>query len=125
FFIRLSRARIIAAISCRDHIGGNGILLTRSPPIPPSMTIGRKWKSPFLSHQIYFYHYQPQAGSTVFGRYMDISYNAEFQPQILYQYEWVNPYPEKTIKLIKFANPHKFDFDTRIFAVSGRLPLKE
>jgi hypothetical protein len=78
-----------------------------------------------LSHQIYFYHYQPQAGSTVFGRYMDISYNAEFQPQILYQYEWVNPYPEKTIKLIKFANPHKFDFDTRIFAVSGRLPLKE
>lgn len=75
-----------------------------------------------LSHQIYFYNHQPQAGSTVFGRYMDITYNQEFQPQILYQYEWVNPHPEKEIKLIKLANPHQFDFDTRVFAISGRLP---
>ena len=37
----------------------------------------------------------------------------------LYQYEWVNPYPEKSIKSIKLTQTI-VDFDLLVFAISGR-----
>ncbi len=75
-----------------------------------------------INMQIYYFNHQPQAGGTVFGRCMDITYDSEFKPQILYQYEWVNPHPDNEIASITFGHPHKLDFQTYVVAVTGRRP---
>jgi hypothetical protein len=37
----------------------------------------------------------------------------------LYQYEWVNPYPKKSIKSVELTQTI-VDFDLLVFAISGR-----
>ncbi|NLF93388.1 MAG: hypothetical protein GX564_05825, partial [Oligosphaeraceae bacterium] len=59
-----------------------------------------------LNLHCYWYDWQPQAGSTVFGRYLEILYDQDSKPHFLYQYEWVNPHPQKTIRSIRLTNPH-------------------
>ena len=38
----------------------------------------------------------------------------------LYQYEWINPYPDKKINSIKFIPCSDFDFELQLFAVTLR-----
>lgn len=73
-----------------------------------------------LNLHCYWYDWQPQAGSTVFGRYMEILYDQDKKPHFLYQYEWINPHPQKTIRSIRLTNPYS-DFQGYLCALSGRL----
>jgi hypothetical protein len=73
-----------------------------------------------LSHEIYFENWQPQAGGTVFCRGMEIGYDADRLPHFAYQWEWVNPHPEKEIAEIRISIPNKWDFIHRLLALSVR-----
>ena len=73
-----------------------------------------------LSHEIYFEDWQPQAGGAVFCRGMKIGYDTDRQPHFAYQWEWVNPHPEKEISEIRVSIPNKWDFTHRLLALSVR-----
>jgi len=73
-----------------------------------------------LNHEIYFENWQPQAGGTVFCRGMEIGYDADRLPHFAYQWEWVNPHPEKEIAEIRIAIPNQWDFTHRLLALSVR-----
>ncbi|MDD2707867.1 MAG: glycoside hydrolase family 20 zincin-like fold domain-containing protein [Verrucomicrobiae bacterium] len=46
----------------------------------------------------------------------DINGNYKF----LYQWEWINPHPEKRITRVSYAHDGHFDFEVLLFAISGR-----
>ncbi len=73
-----------------------------------------------LNHEIYFENWQPQAGGNVFCRGMKIGYNTDRRPHFAYQWEWVNPHPEKEIAEIRIAIPNQWDFTHRLLAISVR-----
>ena len=73
-----------------------------------------------LNQEIYFEDWQPQAGSTVFGRGMKICYDADRKPHFAYQWEWVNPHPEKEIAEVRVSIPNQWDFTHRLLALSLR-----
>ncbi len=73
-----------------------------------------------LSQEIYFEDWQPQAGSAVFCRGMKIGYDADRRPHFAYQWEWVNPHPEKDVEEIRISIPNQWDFTHRLLALSLR-----
>lgn len=73
-----------------------------------------------LNHEIYFEDWQPQAGSTVFCRGMKVGYDGNLLPHFAYQWEWINPYPEKEIAEVRISIPNKWDFTHRLLALSVR-----
>lgn len=73
-----------------------------------------------LGAHIYWFGYQPKAGSNTFTRYMEILYDNAKRPVFLYQYEWVNPHPEKEIAQIILSHDNPLPFKTLVFAVSVR-----
>jgi len=54
------------------------------------------------------------------NRYVKVLHDANYDPVHLYQYEWVNPHPMKTIEAVSVGHPHGFDVSLIVFAVSGR-----
>ena len=82
---------------------------------------GTKAVSPVrLNQEIYFENWQPQAGSTVFCRGMKIGYDADRQPHFAYQWELVNPHPDKEIAEVRISIPNQWDFTHRLLALSLR-----
>ena len=73
-----------------------------------------------LNQEIYFEGWQPQAGGNVFCRGMKIGYDTDRRPHFAYQWEWVNPHPEKEIAEIRIAIPNQWDFTHRLLAISVR-----
>jgi len=74
-----------------------------------------------INQEIYFEDWQPQAGGTVFCRGMKIGYDADRLPHFAYQWELVNPHPEKEIAEIRIAIPNnKWDFTHRLLALTLR-----
>ena len=73
-----------------------------------------------MSQEIYFEDWQPQAGSAVFCRGMKIGYDAARRPHFAYQWEWVNPHPEKEIADVRISIPNQWDFIHRLLAISVR-----
>ena len=73
-----------------------------------------------LSQEIYFENWQPQAGSTVFCRGLKVGYDADRLPHFAYQWEWVNPHPDKEIAEVRVSIPNKWDFIHRLLAISAR-----
>ena len=73
-----------------------------------------------VNQEIYFEDWQPQAGSTVFGRGMKICYDADRKPHFAYQWEWVNPHPEKEIAEVRVSVPNQWDFTHRLLALTLR-----
>ena len=74
-----------------------------------------------INQEIYFEDWQPQAGGTVFCRGMKIGYDADRLPHFAYQWELVNPHPEKEIAEIRIVIPdNKWDFTHRLLALTLR-----
>ena len=73
-----------------------------------------------LSQEIYFENWQPQAGSTVFCRGLKVGYDADRLPHFAYQWEWVNPHPDKEIAEVRVSIPNQWDFTHRLLAISVR-----
>ena len=80
-----------------------------------------------LNQEIYFEDWQPQAGGTVFCRGMKIGYDTDRLPHFAYQWELVNPHPEKEIAEIRIAVPDSKwgDFTHRLLALSFRAVRKD
>ena len=73
-----------------------------------------------LGAQLYWFGYQPMAGSCTHTRFMYIGYDFMKRPVFLYQYEWVNPHPEKKVEKIILSHDNPLDFQALVFAVSAR-----
>ena len=73
-----------------------------------------------LNQEIYFEGWQPQAGGNVFCRGLKIGYDTDRRPHFAYQWEWVNPHPEKEIAEIRITIPNQWDFIHRLLAISVR-----
>ena len=73
-----------------------------------------------LGAQIYWFGYQPMAGSCTHTRYMYIGYDSVKRPFFIYQYEWVNPHPQKEIVSIELAHDNPSKFRSLVFAISAR-----
>ncbi len=73
-----------------------------------------------LNQEIYFEDWQPQAGGTVFCRGMKIGYDADRRPHFAYQWEWVNPHPEKEVAEIQISIPNHWDFTHKLLALTLR-----
>lgn len=73
-----------------------------------------------LGAQIYWFGYQPMAGSCTHTRYMYIGYDSVKRPFFIYQYEWVNPHPQKEIVSVELAHDNPSNFRSLVFAISAR-----
>lgn len=73
-----------------------------------------------LGWNLYWLNAFPTERATPDNRYIypltDVNGNKKF----LYQWEWVNPHPEKRITRVSYAHDGYFDFDVLLFAISGR-----
>lgn len=104
--------------------GFNSRMWPRGYPVAEYTVVysdGTKAVSPVrLNQEIYFENWQPQAGSTVFCRGMKIGYDADRQPHFAYQWELVNPHPDKEIAEVRISIPNQWDFTHRLLALSLR-----
>jgi len=73
-----------------------------------------------LTTSIRRYNSQSKNRATNENRYVRVLHDANYDPVHLYQYEWVNPHPEKTIESVTARHPHGFEVSLVLFAVSGR-----
>ena len=51
---------------------------------------------------------------------MKIGYDADRQPHFAYQWELVNPHPDKEITEVRISIPNQWDFTHRLLALSLR-----
>ncbi len=73
-----------------------------------------------LGAQIDWFQTQPASGIATDTRYMHIAYDQQNRAVFLYQYEWVNPHPEKPVKSLVIAHDNPLKFKSLIFAISRR-----
>lgn len=73
-----------------------------------------------LGAQIDWFQIQPASGIATNTRYMHIVYDQQKRPVFLYQYEWVNPHPEKVVKSLIISHSNPLKFKSLIFAISQR-----
>ncbi|MBE6402903.1 MAG: hypothetical protein E7039_04180 [Lentisphaerae bacterium] len=73
-----------------------------------------------LGAQIDWFQVQPASGTATDTRYMHIMYDQQKRPVFLYQYEWVNPHPEKIVKSLVIAHDNPLKFKALTFAISKR-----
>jgi hypothetical protein len=83
---------------------------------------GTSTKAPIrLFNNVYWMDSDPiSALITLNNRYVLTKKTSGGQELFFYQWEWVNPYPQKKIMNITCSNKYEFEFDVFLFAVSGR-----
>ncbi|MFA6566819.1 MAG: glycoside hydrolase family 20 zincin-like fold domain-containing protein [Victivallales bacterium] len=83
---------------------------------------GTSTKAPIrLFNNVYWMNSDPvSALITLNNRYVLMKKTSGGQELFLYQWEWVNPYPQKKIISITCSNKYEFEFDVFLFALSGR-----
>jgi hypothetical protein len=57
-------------------------------------------------------------------RYTDVVKDKLGNDLFLYQWEWVNPHPDKKITKVIFSHDNVLDVKTMLFAITGRLVRK-
>jgi len=73
-----------------------------------------------LGSDLYYLKMRPLGGGTVYNRCIYTLKDTNGANIFLYQSEWVNPYPEKEITKVSFADEARIPLKTVIFAISGR-----
>lgn len=82
---------------------------------------GTKEKLPIrLKRNIDWMDVNPLFRATVENRYVLPIKLSNGNYNFLYQWEWVNPHPEKEIVKVSYQDDKNFDFNLLLFAVSGR-----
>ncbi len=73
-----------------------------------------------LKWEINWMNESPLFRTTVNNRYILPVKLSDKNYRFIYQWEWVNPHPEKEIEKVSYKHDNHFDFNLLLFAISGR-----